>query len=119
MDTTAAIVPVISVGIFIVVLYKAITFFIHEHKKECEFAGSCASEQKRECREGDKAVVACVATASVLYIIAQSLEWLSTGFNPPHSTYMHAWHDYDFVTAVIWLLFVYHLRARSVWRSPR
>jgi len=119
MEASTAIVPVISVCLFFVVFYKAVKFFITQKKVECEYIATCPPSMTKKCREGDKAVIACIAAASILFILAQVLDWITKGFIPVHDAYMHVWHGYDFFTAVTWLLFVYHLRARSIWRSPR
>ena len=118
MDSSTALVPVISVCMFSMVLYQSVVFFVRDRNTKC-LSIICSTATTQKCKERDKAVVACIAAASLLFICAQVLEWITKGFVSHHDVYMHVWHGYDLFTAVIWVLFVYHLRVRLGWRSPQ
>ena len=118
METSVLLVPVVTLCVFTVVLYQSVKYFITIDSMECADALTCKALGKRGvCRESDKAIVACVAAVSLLFMVAQGLTWAAQGFTPMHGGHMHVWHGYDFFSAITWLLFIHHLRARLGWRN--
>lgn len=112
------IIPVLTIIVFVLVTYHSIRFFT-EGESNCPNVDSCEIAKHYKCREGDKALVACVAAVSFLFMLAQILDWAVKGINPEHETYLHVWHGYNLFSAITWLFIIHHLRARMGWRKHR
>lgn len=120
VEAVATIVPLGTMGIFCIVFGYSIYYFRHlEIDNKCPHGHICDDEHLVKCRESDKALVAAMGAVALLFLVAQSLELISTGFFPKHAPYQHVWHGYDFFSAVTWLLIIHHLRARLGWRRKR
>lgn len=116
---THSILPFITLVVFFGVFVYAVHYFVADARKwdvVCKGNNQCDYVQMRKCRESDKALVACMAAVALLFIIAQGLELVTTGQLESHNKDVHIWHGYDFFSAVTWLFFIHHLRARRGWR---
>ena len=115
MQNPTLVVPVITFVLCCMIIVRVVQYFVAVRDLKC--SGVCPRDVKHLCREGDKSIVACIGAIAVIFITAQSLEWVSQGFLAVHPAYMVVWHGYDFFTAVTCLLFIHHLRARTGWRK--